>query len=563
MKAPQYLDMAAPLVSKQATVTMALLWEPGGRLTNILVLTLVLSSSFFLLYSGVDRTHLWGDDFSAYIMQAQSLVHGNPAEFMAANRFTIEQSSRLIGPVAYPWGFPLLLAPIYAIFGTNIVAFKSLNLVCYLLFMLLLWYAWPADHSDLGRFIFVALFGWNPYFQEFMNQVLSDIPFLLFSTASVLLIRRVVVERRRLFSEVGDHLLLGLLIAATCSIRVNGFLLVVTLALTQFTSAVKKASSAQQVAGNRITRLEHIVKLTLRTLRSELWVLALPYISFALPAIIVRALLPQGDYSYLWTFKELSFSAIQYNIHHYIDVLPGFLTGVPHEALVFGATIPFAIKGVVQRRTSDYPMIFYGIVSILLYVFWPAFQGLRFLLPILPFYTYFVLVGLEQTRTATPRNRAALWKILRLSPALVVLLYFGRVSAMNADLNLTGHRYRVLGPYLPTAQQAFSFIVRRTEPNSVILFFKPRAMRLFTGRPSLMIREGTQVDRGDYLCEYLGKDAYNQLTFENVARLVDQRKLSLIYENPEFRLYRIHKFNNNGVAPGPRPVADHPQLPTL
>ena len=78
-----------------------------------------------------------------------------------------------------------------------------------------------------------------------------------------------------------------------------------------------------------------------------------------------------------------------------------------------------------------------------------------------------------------------------------------------------------------------------------------------------MIREGTQVDRGDYLCEYLGKDAYNQLTFENVARLVDQRKLSLIYENPEFRLYRIHKFNNNGVAPGPRPVADHPQLPTL
>jgi len=530
-----------------------------NRLTNILVLAVLLGSSFLLLYGGIDNTHLWGDDFSAYIMQARSLVHGNISAYLVANRFTIEQSSDLIGPVAYPWGFPLLLAPIYAFFGFSIVAFKSLNLICYLSFLLLLWYSWPAGYSDLSRFVFVALFGWNPYFQEFMNQVLSDIPFLLFSTLSIILMRRVAVERQWLISKTGDHLLLGLVMAAAFFIRTNGFLLVVTLALTQFTSALKTTTSRETTSSG----IPRLFKFGLHTLRSNLLVLTLPYVSFALSVMTSRILLPSGEYSYFWSLKGLSMSVVQQNIHHYIDALPAFLTGVPHQELIYGATIPLAVHGIVQRRRSDYPMIFYVGLTLILYILWPNTQHLRFLFPILPFYAYFVLVGLERGYPKPFDRWAGLWNVVRLSPALLVLLYFGRVSAMNANLNLTGHRYKVSGPYLPTAQEVFSFITKVTESNSVVLFFKPRAMRLFTGRPSLMISEAVRLSSGDYLCEYLGEDAYNQLSFDTIARLVKEGRLGLMYQNPDFRLYRIHKSTNNRALPDSQPAAVHARIPPL
>src|SRR5215831_1512555 len=216
-----------------------------NRSANILAFAFVIGSSSLLLEAGIHNEHDWGDDFAAYIMQARSVVEGTSSIFLAANRIAIEQSSSFAAPVAYPWGFPMLLAPLYSLFGVNMLAFKSINIVCYLFFLASLWFAWPRGHSELGRFVFVALFAWNPFLQEFMNQVLSDVPFLLFSTFSVILICRVAVERRWLISQAWDHVLLGLAIGAACLVRTNGFLLVVTLVLTLFIHALKSTHRAQ------------------------------------------------------------------------------------------------------------------------------------------------------------------------------------------------------------------------------------------------------------------------------------------------------------------------------
>jgi hypothetical protein len=75
------------------------------------------------------RGHAWGDDFASYIMQAVALVEGRPSDFVRANTFTIDRSTVVLGPYAYPWGYPLLLAPLYAARGVDFGAFKSLNLV--------------------------------------------------------------------------------------------------------------------------------------------------------------------------------------------------------------------------------------------------------------------------------------------------------------------------------------------------------------------------------------------------------------------------------------------------
>jgi hypothetical protein len=517
------------------------------RSTNILVFALLIGSSFLLFWAGIDNDHDWGDDFAGYIMQAQSLVQGTSSAFVAANRITMEQSSYFIGPIAYPWGFPVLLAPIYGLFGVNMLAFKSLNIVCYLFFLALLWFAWPRCHSDIGRFVFVSLFAWNPYFQEFMNQVLSDVPFLLFSTFSVILTCRVAVERRWLISKLWDRVLLGLVIAASCFIRANGFLLVVTLMLTLFISAMQNILPTQGMPSVKLAQLTKFLLHVPRTQSSKRWMLVLSCVSLFLAVLVWQVLWSNEYFSILLLsyLKPLTMSLLLERIHYNIELPANFFTGVPHQALVYGATIPFAIAGMFQRRGSDYPMILYAGLTVLLYVLMsPTSQGLRYLFPILPLYVHFVLVGIERIVVVNNPKPVVPRTLVRLVPAFLVLFFFVRTSTVNAIMNHTPERPKPAGPYLPTAQQVFSFISQSTEHESLIVFFKPRAMKLFADRQSILIKEASQLKRGDYLCVYLRKDADDQVKSDDIARLLKEGQLSLVYQNVDFRIYRISKSHN-------------------
>lgn len=507
--------------------------ETRNGSTNIL-LVILLVTAFLSLYSGIQYGHDWGDDFSGYIMQAESLVHGNPSAFVAANRFTIERSSRRIAPIAYPWGFPVLLAPIYELFGLNMTAFKTLNIICYLFFLVLLWFAWPQNYSNFRRFLFVSLFACNPYFQQSMNEVLSDVPFLLFSTLTVILICRVVVEKRCLLSPIADRLLLGLTMAGAFLIRTNGFLLVVTLGVSQVISAVENVSE----------RLAYFKRASIRGLqvhRSDLWLIALPYVSFGTAVVLHQVVLPQGQLSYFSELSGFSPAEILGNLNYYIDLPAEFFRGVPHRYLIYGATIPLAITGMFQRRASDYPMVLYSGLTVLLYIFWPYREGLRFLFPVIPFYIYFVFIGLERYWQLHPYRFSGLGKIISLGPVFLVLFYFVKISAANGITNHNAQRAALVGPYRPTAQQLFSYITRNTEPNAVIVFRKPRAMRLFTGHPSIMVEELDKIERGDYLCMDVRENRDAQLALVDVSLLFQRGQISPVYQNRDFGLYRVNK----------------------
>lgn len=161
------------------------------------------------LWCGLTNDHNWGGDFAAYIMQAQAVVDGTKREFVETNRIALEKSSHLVGPHIYPWGVPVLLAPFYAVFGMDILALKSVNVICYLLFLLSLWFGFRRYHTDLWRVILISLFAINPYFIPFINRIGPGFPFLFFSTLSIILIGRIAIEKRWIISEFSDHFLLG------------------------------------------------------------------------------------------------------------------------------------------------------------------------------------------------------------------------------------------------------------------------------------------------------------------------------------------------------------------
>lgn len=187
---------------------------------------MLLGVSCALIYGLLTDAHDWGGDFSEYIMQAKSIVEQDISGFIADDTF----------PIKYPWGFPMLLAPVYKAFGLDILRLKMVGVICYVLFLFVIYYGFAQYHSRAGILGVTAVFALNPYMLTFLNQILSDIPFLFFSTLCVLLVGRAVVQRRPIISFPIDYVLIGIVLGIAFLIRNNGALLIILVALTQLIS---------------------------------------------------------------------------------------------------------------------------------------------------------------------------------------------------------------------------------------------------------------------------------------------------------------------------------------
>ncbi len=164
---------------------------------TVIILAFILLTSVLLGWSVLTRGHWWGDDFAAYIMQAKSILAGSMSEFVVANTFTVTQSSHQIGPAAYPWGFPLMLTPVYALIGLSPLGLKLPGLLTYLGFLLVFFFLTKRRFSLPESLLAVSLFAFNPELLRFLDNIASDIPFLFLSTLGLLLADMYTHEAQR------------------------------------------------------------------------------------------------------------------------------------------------------------------------------------------------------------------------------------------------------------------------------------------------------------------------------------------------------------------------------
>src|SRR5215217_5644717 len=146
--------------------------------------------SFVIGVCTLRRGHEWGDDFAWYILQAQSIVKGTTDDFIQTSAFTNNESTTYVGPLAYPWGYPLILTPAYAIKGINPLALKIPALFFYGGFLVCLYLLLRVRLTKAESLLLVSLFAFNPLLLQFLDHILSDIPFLFFSTLSLWLITK-------------------------------------------------------------------------------------------------------------------------------------------------------------------------------------------------------------------------------------------------------------------------------------------------------------------------------------------------------------------------------------
>ena len=471
-------------------------------------LIVIVTASLALGVSVLTRGHDWGDDWASYVLQAQSLLNGTTREFITRNTFTIFESSFQIGPVAYPWGYPLLLTPALLLKGVHALTLKLPGLFLFAGFLLCL-FAWMKNRlTRTESLLFVSIFAFNPTLILFLDQILSDIPFLFFITLGLLWIDRAKPTLR-------EQMLLGVLIFFAAFIRTTGVILLAAYLAHQGLDFLR-------LPGNRKQIVARAAQVTL---------------TFAALWLISSLLLPNGQGSYLEQLKGLTPEIFRGNFPYYYSLFPQFFGQSAFWLTVFPFFVGLFLIGVVARRHSDQSLWLFFTLYLIAMLFWPERQGIRFIFPVLPLFVYFMfqgvrtLAGLMPASTQRPFNLAAhgLW--------LVIAGTFLYSSSMLAYTNLKDDR-AINGPFDQYSQAVYQFVKTETPPDSVIVFWKPRAMRLFTDHDTLMSTECNRLPLGDYAV--ISKKAeHSQVPPDQI----DECGLNLrtVFENQRFIIYELPK----------------------
>jgi len=232
-----------------------------------------------------------------------------------------------------------------------------------------------------------------------------------------------------------------------------------------------------------------------------------------------------------------------------IERIPGFISGYFHLfSLFFGEGtiwkyiyyilfIFFLIGLWIRREDEPIFLIFFSLWMILL-ITWPYWQGPRFIFPLLPIFIYFTFQGMKTAVEKLPEKYHQIGQGVFYGFWLVIIGIFLFNSAMRAYNNAKNGR-NINGPFDPISMEMYSYIKQKTPSDSILIFFKPRALRLMTNHDTLMINQCEGMLKGDYIVLSKKVGENNQVPPERI----DSCNLPLdnVFENRRFIIYQILK----------------------
>jgi Dolichyl-phosphate-mannose-protein mannosyltransferase len=495
-----------------------------GRAPHLCLLGIVILSSLLNLFA-LRKGHSWGDDFALYLAQAVSLVEGTTETLLHQNTFAMSHSSYPSGPNLYPWGFPIILSPIYAAFGLSLLPMKILEIFFFEASVVVLFYIFLRRLGNILTLLSISLFAFNPYFLLLNDHLISDVPFLFFSFLSILLIEKFLIERPLSDHRFISSIITGLLIFLSYSIRTIGFVLVLSLFIVQMISII------------RIYPIDYLK----RSVPNKIFFL--PYLTFGVCALIMHMLQPSGSGSYLSFFSYVNLPMIMRHIYYYIN-LPSEFFGPYFGSIIYGLSLPFVFSGIRSNYRTNSLYLFYSTLLLFILILAPFVQGLRYILPIMPFFVYFLCIGLKNfySRPYLSMNSSKLMSgypiIFMVAIVCLPTLYSIQISFSNF------YNDRVMdGPFTEQSIEMFNFVSIHTNKDDIIVFFKPKAFLLMTGRRSIMLLSLPEIMKSsaDYLAINKGADGSTQLSPHSKEFAQVLQEFPIVFENADFTIFRLKK----------------------
>ncbi|MBQ9537714.1 MAG: glycosyltransferase family 39 protein [Treponema sp.] len=481
--------------------------------------SLVLSMAF------IDRGQTWGDDFAEYITQAKVLATGQDRDDRPQ--------------IGYKYGTAILILPFYKLAGLNLLVLKIPMILCFISFIVLI-IPFYRKRLESQRTALAALtLAVCPAFLCYVNNILSDIPFLLFSTLTITCIYGIYTDRgsttRRYISAISA----GFFTMYAFSCRFQGLLLLLALTCTEILLLLKAALPKSRLLNSWTASLNGQGRKTIPVHLAY-------YASFASCYILYQFLLPKAPArSDLGFLRSFSPKGLMTNLLAYPFLFSDFFSCnglVPHPLCqaAYMVFIPLVIIGLARKAKAEAPCTIYCLGLIALYIIWPGPRDFRFLFPILPFMLMFACYGFDSLKDVRLRKCYTFSAILAVCVFICSMLYAGTE-------NIRGKRSGDYQAFSAQAQEAYEYIREGTGNDDRILFFKPRVLYLATGRPSAEYKKDEegfleQLGEYDWLLSFDGQypDIPSELVTEGeIKRLPQGIVLEKAFCNYSFTLYRI------------------------
>jgi len=475
------------------------------------LLIIIVSLSMAIGSSQLTRGHEWGDDFASYIMQAKSILNGETQEFIQHNTLTIFESSFQIGPIAYPWGYPLILTPAYALKGLSPLPLKLPGLFSFAGFLICLYLLMKTRLTPPESLLIVSLFAFNPMLLGFLDQVLSDIPFLFFSTLALLMMN----EKKR---GILDFALLGGVISFAFFVRTTGILLLAIFLSVELFKAWSDRTNPETT------------KPILQNVIAVCGIFGMLWGAYAL-------LFPGGSESYFAQLRDFEFETALRFTGDYLQLFSQFFGATVIWKIFYYFLVVFFLAGLWKRRKEDANFFIFFFIWMAHLITWPIWQGQRFVFPLLPIFVYFAFQGMKTFINKLDEKYQQTGKKTIYVFWFLVAGIFLFNSTASAYTNLQNNR-SINGPFDPYSMEVYAYIKEKTLADSVIIFFKPRAMRLFTDRDTIMSTECERLLLGDHIV--ISKKAENsQIPPGDIHEC--GIPLNDVFENRRFIVYEILK----------------------
>lgn len=385
----------------------------------------------------------WGDDFAMYIMQARNISLG---DWSAPSGYVHNPHLPRVGPPAYPPLYPLLLSPLYKIWGLNLTPMK-IEVVLFFLAGLYLVFEFLSRQAPFFYAAgIVVLLGLSPYFWEIKESVVSDLPFFFFSFLTLFAISAC--------DRDGWKSTACACIAAVCvylcfATRAAGVAFIPCLLFSSLPRAGETRRKAQLAAAAAIL-LIGVHSLAFRGLGGYVVQLGGPWSG------LFRNLV-----AYSWALRH-QFFGFGSNVFGWVILLALLALG--------GIGLVLCLK----RGISNAEV--FTVSYTLLVLVWSNSSDLRFLIPLLPMWFLYISVAI---RNLPQRAEIAL-------AGFLVAASLGGYASRFSGLDFGPIRE---GMGNPAFAQICEYIRQQTPEQSVIVYDRPRLLAMESGRKASAYHE--------------------------------------------------------------------------
>jgi hypothetical protein len=445
------------------------------------------------------------DDFAAYVMHAANLVEGRP--YAVVNYVANPKALWLAPSKGYPPVYPLILVPIYRVFGLNLRAFKVVTVVCFVIFLAIFEALIRTMLSPALSVCASLVLAFNPVFWNQRDYILSEFPYLMFSFAALLVIQRTYECLTPEKLKFGAALLLSILLYVSYGTRTIGIVLLVALVLGDLVKFKRPSRLMMAVlAGTILLILAQSIFISSPKSYFDTF-------HFSVRMTLTNAVYYAKTLSYVW----------QNGFSKKLQIV---------FALFFTALAGFGFARNLWKERSAREFYLLGYMAILFV--WSAEIGLRGLLPVLPLYFAY---GLEEFgKIIGPLGQ------LRGQAAITLLLIVCGVT-YSGEIRKEWLQQPEPNVQDQPARELFSFLQAQTRSSDILIFPKPRSLALFANRPAASFapdespEDSANFMRSIHATIFVNAEwappSWQRFEERNKSRLIE------IFHNREYQVFRF------------------------